>query len=196
MGKYLRSSKQQSPSPAAVAVDASAYSYLTLRSGRRVPAPAPAGGGGGLRRRRRRAGGRRCGRNGECGVKSSPASQQRRCKAVDYSHRGELSSSPSSQRNSVVVDSAGDICGGERNVLDPNSCSGEVMEHDGEHNRVAAGRPSLSAPAQAEIEAFFAAAELADRRRFAETYNYDIVLDCPLQGRFEWEQVSTLTGRG
>ncbi|OEL22118.1 hypothetical protein BAE44_0016863, partial [Dichanthelium oligosanthes] len=44
---------------------------------------------------------------------------------------------------------------------------------------------------EAEMEAFFAAAELAERRRFAEAYNYDIALDRPLEGRFEWAPVST-----
>uniref|UniRef100_A0A0A9FBH3 Cyclin-dependent kinase inhibitor domain-containing protein n=1 Tax=Arundo donax TaxID=35708 RepID=A0A0A9FBH3_ARUDO len=45
----------------------------------------------------------------------------------------------------------------------------------------------------AEIEAFFAAAELAERRRFAETYNYDVALDRPLDGRFEWTPVGGKT---
>lgn len=41
------------------------------------------------------------------------------------------------------------------------------------------------------MEAFFAAAELAERRRFAETYNYDITLDRPLEGRFEWSPANS-----
>ncbi|KAF0894934.1 hypothetical protein E2562_004932 [Oryza meyeriana var. granulata] len=186
MGKYLRSCTPSSP--AAVVVDAASYSYLTLRSGRRVPA---AGGGPCGRLHRRGGGGRRCGKNGasarECGVKSASASaprQQRRCKMVGCSQGGERAElSPSEEGNSVVVVS-GDICGERRD----KPISGEVLEHDGEHNRVT-GRPSLS-PTDAEIEAFFAAAELAERRRFAETYNYDVALDCPLQGRFEWEAAS------
>uniref|UniRef100_J3N9K5 Cyclin-dependent kinase inhibitor domain-containing protein n=1 Tax=Oryza brachyantha TaxID=4533 RepID=J3N9K5_ORYBR len=149
-----------------------------MGNGRRVPAA-----GGSPRRRHRR--GRRCAKNGasarQCGVKSpsSSASRQLRCKA---------SPSPSLQGNYSVVVVSGDSCA-ERNVLKPNNfCSGEVVEHDGEHSRVA-GRPRP--PPEAEIEAFFAAAELAERRRFAETYNYDIALDRPLQGRFEWSPVST-----
>ncbi|EEE52460.1 hypothetical protein OsJ_34620 [Oryza sativa Japonica Group] len=81
--------------------------------------------------------------------------------------------------------------------LKPNSCSREVAaEHAGEHKHnpaaaAAAGRRPPLSPPEAEIEAFFAAAELAERRRFAEKYNYDIALDRPLQGRYEWEPVST-----
>uniref|UniRef100_A0A0E0MH65 Cyclin-dependent kinase inhibitor domain-containing protein n=1 Tax=Oryza punctata TaxID=4537 RepID=A0A0E0MH65_ORYPU len=198
MGKYLRSSckqqqQQQSSSPAAVASVAAAAvsSYLTLRSGRRVPAAA---GGSAPCWRRHRRGGRRCAKNA-CGAKSSSSAsgQRRRCKAVECSQGGgrAVSPSPSPQGNSGVVVS-GDISG-ERNSLKPNSCSGEVAEHAGEHKHnpvAAAGRPSLSPP-EAEIEAFFAAAELAERRRFAETYNYDVALDRPLQGRYEWAPVST-----
>uniref|UniRef100_A0A0E0BL64 Cyclin-dependent kinase inhibitor domain-containing protein n=1 Tax=Oryza glumipatula TaxID=40148 RepID=A0A0E0BL64_9ORYZ len=207
MGKYLRSSckqQQQPSSPAAVASVAAAavssYSYLTLRSGRRVP---PAAAGGSACRRRHRRGGRRgCAKNGAgsaraCGARSPSSSaasgQRRRCEAVECSQgggRAELSPSPPLGDSGVVV--SGDVVSGERNSLKPNSCSGEVAaEHAGElkHNSAAAAagrRPPLSPP-ETEIEAFFAAAELAERRRFAETYNYDIALDRPLQGRYEWE---------
>ncbi|CAN4112227.1 unnamed protein product [Withania somnifera] len=41
-------------------------------------------------------------------------------------------------------------------------------------------------PPEAEIEEFFAAAEKCEQKRFAEKYNYDIVKDVPLEGRYEW----------
>ncbi|KAL5204063.1 hypothetical protein ABZP36_008934 [Zizania latifolia] len=178
MGKYLRSSKQlMTPSPAAVVEGAAepAAAYLTLRSGRRVPA---AGGGP---RRRHRHDGRRCAKNAagarKCGTTSSSASRQRRCKAADSPGGEQAELSP--QGNSMVF--CGDICGERRE----KPIAGEAVEHDS-----VARRPSLSPP-EAEIEAFFAAAELAERRRFTETYNYDVALDRPLQGRFEWSPVST-----
>ncbi|KAL0387014.1 UNVERIFIED_CONTAM: Cyclin-dependent kinase inhibitor 7 [Sesamum radiatum] len=41
-------------------------------------------------------------------------------------------------------------------------------------------------PPAAELEEFFAAAEKYDQKRFAEKYNYDIVKDVPLDGRYQW----------
>ncbi|XP_059314089.1 cyclin-dependent kinase inhibitor 7-like [Lycium ferocissimum] len=48
--------------------------------------------------------------------------------------------------------------------------------------------PSAAAkiPPEAEIEEFFAAAEKREEKRFAEKYNYDIVKDVPLEGRYQW----------
>ncbi|XP_072973517.1 cyclin-dependent kinase inhibitor 5-like isoform X1 [Typha angustifolia] len=46
------------------------------------------------------------------------------------------------------------------------------------------------APPEAEIEEFFAAAERAERRRFADKYNYDVVGDAPLEGRYEWARLN------
>ncbi|KAL6587645.1 hypothetical protein OROMI_000623 [Orobanche minor] len=44
-------------------------------------------------------------------------------------------------------------------------------------------------PSEAEIEEFFEAAEKNIQRKFTEKYNYDIVKDKPLEGRYEWAQV-------
>lgn len=41
-------------------------------------------------------------------------------------------------------------------------------------------------PPEAELEEFFAAAEKSIRKQFTEKYNYDIVKDLPLEGRYEW----------
>ncbi|XP_014506027.1 cyclin-dependent kinase inhibitor 7 [Vigna radiata var. radiata] len=41
-------------------------------------------------------------------------------------------------------------------------------------------------PAESELEEFFAAAEKDIQKRFSEKYNYDIVKDMPLEGRYEW----------
>ncbi|KHN37497.1 Cyclin-dependent kinase inhibitor 7 [Glycine soja] len=44
----------------------------------------------------------------------------------------------------------------------------------------------LKTPPQAEIEEFFAMAEKYERKRFTEKYNFDIVRDLPLEGRYQW----------
>ncbi|KAM7474900.1 hypothetical protein LguiB_022143 [Lonicera macranthoides] len=41
-------------------------------------------------------------------------------------------------------------------------------------------------PSAAEIEEFFSVAEKSEQKRFAEKYNYDIVKDMPLEGRYQW----------
>ncbi|XP_057739272.1 cyclin-dependent kinase inhibitor 7-like [Arachis stenosperma] len=39
---------------------------------------------------------------------------------------------------------------------------------------------------EVEIEEFFAMAEKYEQKRFAEKYNFDIVADMPLEGRYQW----------
>ncbi|KAJ9670770.1 hypothetical protein PVL29_026976 [Vitis rotundifolia] len=41
-------------------------------------------------------------------------------------------------------------------------------------------------PSESELEEFFAAAEKDVQKRFSEKYNYDIVKDVPMEGRYEW----------
>ncbi|KAK4437866.1 Cyclin-dependent kinase inhibitor 7 [Sesamum alatum] len=41
-------------------------------------------------------------------------------------------------------------------------------------------------PSAAELEEFFVAAEKYEQKRFAEKYNYDIVKDVPLEGKYQW----------
>lgn len=41
-------------------------------------------------------------------------------------------------------------------------------------------------PTAQEIEVFFACAEQQQQRLFTEKYNFDVVSDLPLQGRYEW----------
>ncbi|EOX98220.1 hypothetical protein QUC31_015289 [Theobroma cacao] len=41
-------------------------------------------------------------------------------------------------------------------------------------------------PSQEEIDEFFSFAEKYEQKRFAEKYNYDIVKDVPLDGRYQW----------
>lgn len=46
--------------------------------------------------------------------------------------------------------------------------------------------PVAKTPPEEEIEEFFATAEKYEHKRFAEKYNYDIVKDMPLEGRYQW----------
>ncbi|KAH0923636.1 hypothetical protein HID58_023654 [Brassica napus] len=47
-----------------------------------------------------------------------------------------------------------------------------------------------SVPSTSELEEFFAYAEQQQQRLFMDKYNFDIVNDVPLAGRYEWVQVS------
>ncbi|XP_042440260.1 cyclin-dependent kinase inhibitor 7-like [Zingiber officinale] len=47
-------------------------------------------------------------------------------------------------------------------------------------------RWAAATPPEAELEEFFATAERNLRQRFAERYNFDVVNDVPMAGRFEW----------
>ncbi|KHN36221.1 Cyclin-dependent kinase inhibitor 7 [Glycine soja] len=44
-------------------------------------------------------------------------------------------------------------------------------------------------PTELELEEFFVAAEKDIQKRFQDKYNYDIVKDVPLEGRYEWVQL-------
>ncbi|XP_009399701.3 cyclin-dependent kinase inhibitor 1-like isoform X2 [Musa acuminata AAA Group] len=45
------------------------------------------------------------------------------------------------------------------------------------------------APWEAEIDEFFATAERDASRRFAEKYNYDVIDDVPMEGRYDWARI-------
>ncbi|XP_030485985.2 cyclin-dependent kinase inhibitor 7 isoform X1 [Cannabis sativa] len=46
--------------------------------------------------------------------------------------------------------------------------------------------PSGITPPRNEIEEFFAIAEKTEQKRFTEKYNFDVVKDTPLDGRYQW----------
>ncbi|KAK6141673.1 hypothetical protein DH2020_024582 [Rehmannia glutinosa] len=56
-------------------------------------------------------------------------------------------------------------------------------------NQRAQNVPRDIIPTAREMEEFFAQAEQPQQRRFIEKYNYDIVNDVPLPGRYEWVKV-------
>ncbi|KAL2551995.1 cyclin-dependent kinase inhibitor 7 [Forsythia ovata] len=45
-------------------------------------------------------------------------------------------------------------------------------------------------PSETELEEFFAAAEKDLQKQFTEKYNFDIMEDKPLEGRYEWVQLN------
>ncbi|KAK8710338.1 hypothetical protein V6N13_145668 [Hibiscus sabdariffa] len=45
-------------------------------------------------------------------------------------------------------------------------------------------------PTEADLEEFFAAAEKKVKKQFTEKYNYDIVKDEPLEGRYQWVRLN------
>ncbi|WOH04723.1 hypothetical protein DCAR_0624135 [Daucus carota subsp. sativus] len=48
---------------------------------------------------------------------------------------------------------------------------------------------SAQQPSMAEIEEFFSVAEKYEAKRFAEKYNFDIVKDVPLEGKYQWVRI-------
>ncbi|KAM1349015.1 hypothetical protein PS2_003166 [Malus domestica] len=51
--------------------------------------------------------------------------------------------------------------------------------------------PVSKSPPSEEIEEFFAAVEKYEHKRFTEKYNYDIVNDVPLEGRYQWVRLKS-----
>ncbi|KAJ8456012.1 hypothetical protein OPV22_034928 [Ensete ventricosum] len=79
-------------------------------------------------------------------------------------------------------------CNGEREETTASSNDGDAtsdlestVEMDSRRRSTANATPS-----DAELEEFFAGAERDLRRRFVERYNFDVVKDVPLAGRYEW----------
>nr|XP_043617623.1 cyclin-dependent kinase inhibitor 7-like [Erigeron canadensis] len=50
-------------------------------------------------------------------------------------------------------------------------------------------KPPVKMPPPDEIEEFFAAAEKNLQKSFKDKYNFDVVKEVPLEGRFEWVEV-------
>ncbi|KAI3675290.1 hypothetical protein L1987_84879 [Smallanthus sonchifolius] len=46
--------------------------------------------------------------------------------------------------------------------------------------------PAVTMPYALELEEFFSKAEKYEQKRFAEKYNFDIVKDVPMEGRYQW----------
>ncbi|XP_020090919.1 cyclin-dependent kinase inhibitor 1-like [Ananas comosus] len=79
-------------------------------------------------------------------------------------------------------------CSRERRETTPLS---ELRDAESEERRKRRRSREANAPSEAEIEEFFAAAESAEAERFATKYNFDVVNEVPLDGRYEWVRLSS-----
>ncbi|THU60775.1 hypothetical protein C4D60_Mb07t16300 [Musa balbisiana] len=84
---------------------------------------------------------------------------------------------------------------GSRRARIPCFLFGRETTHSRDARREASDRKSTTATStsrtktEVEIEEFFAAAEREQAQRFAAEYNYDVIGDVPLDGRFEWVRI-------
>ncbi|KAG1334644.1 cyclin-dependent kinase inhibitor 1 [Cocos nucifera] len=76
---------------------------------------------------------------------------------------------------------------GRRQTTRSSSGVDEWSDLESTVERTSTRRPRAEMmPSEAEIEEFFVAAERDEWQRFAAKYNYDVVNDVPLEGRYEW----------
>ncbi|XP_010916641.1 cyclin-dependent kinase inhibitor 1 [Elaeis guineensis] len=152
-------------------------SYLQLRSRSLVMKPR-------IMRSTVNSGGRRCpspdlGRISRCSSNAScEASPEERPSRSADSEVGE------------VLDTAARLsnCSSGRRQTTPSSSGVDEwsdLESTAERTSRRRSRAEMM-PLEAEIEEFFAAAERDEWQRFAAKYNYDVVNDVPLEGRYEW----------
>ncbi|KAJ1415217.1 Cyclin-dependent kinase inhibitor [Sesbania bispinosa] len=83
---------------------------------------------------------------------------------------------------------------GEENERREMSYSSELRENSQELESMETNShlPRSTAqnmPTELELEEFFATAEKDIQKRFQDKYNFDIVKDVPLEGRYEWVQL-------
>ncbi|GAU30362.1 hypothetical protein TSUD_57730 [Trifolium subterraneum] len=106
--------------------------------------------------------------------------------------------------NSTVAVASNEIRS-NHSLLTCSFSSGKLTENDGAVNKFDATRldpelktmgfekvdsnatkSNLKSFREEEIDAFFARFEREEQKRFAEKYNFDIVKDLPMEGRYEW----------
>ncbi|KAL2906218.1 Cyclin-dependent kinase inhibitor 3 [Bienertia sinuspersici] len=113
------------------------------------------------------------------------------------------SNNDQSSSSEVVKDRLG------KRIADPEVESAETSSRDFDCNRAAPSEATKSdeqesaatklqepkstvqikMPSDSEIEEFFTSAEKDLHKRFIDKYNFDIVKDVPLEGRYEWVQL-------
>lgn len=102
------------------------------------------------------------------------------------------------EENEVTVDQfLGTSNGDTLNRRERSETSSEIQVESGEMESTA--RPNKSnprrrltgekMPSEDDLEEFFSSAEKNLQKRFIDKYNYDVVKDEPLEGRFEWVQI-------
>ncbi|KAM2640294.1 hypothetical protein TB1_026696 [Malus domestica] len=76
-----------------------------------------------------------------------------------------------------------------REMTAPTSEVRAEAESTAEPKEVESQRRSPPVVNVSELEEFFAATEKESQQKFIEMYNYDVVKDEPLEGRYEWIQL-------
>lgn len=99
--------------------------------------------------------------------------------AASYCSSTELLKFPDLEEESVEIEKLTY----ERRETTPLS---ELGEMESKAKPPAANSRRQSMPSQAQLEEFFSVAEKDIQRKFTEKYNFDIVKDKPLKGRYEW----------
>ncbi|XP_019168797.1 PREDICTED: cyclin-dependent kinase inhibitor 7-like isoform X2 [Ipomoea nil] len=77
-----------------------------------------------------------------------------------------------------------ELCGDSIAEMESSSSTAKKKSPEADSRRKPAD--AAKTPSAAEIEEFFSATEKYVQKRFAEKYNYDIVKDVPLEGRYQW----------
>ncbi|KAL3538887.1 hypothetical protein ACH5RR_002253 [Cinchona calisaya] len=76
--------------------------------------------------------------------------------------------------------SSSEVCGVESAELMLSSSTTKKKSSYTRNSRIKSSVPA------AELEDFFAVFEKQEHQRFAQKYNYDVVKDVPLEGRYHW----------
>ncbi|XP_022752103.1 cyclin-dependent kinase inhibitor 7-like isoform X2 [Durio zibethinus] len=98
---------------------------------------------------------------------------------------------PDLEDESIEVETSTHFSSRERRELKPSSelrAEAEDLDSTSRPSEANSRRVSTAEnkPTEAELEEFFDVAEKKLQKQFAEKYNYDIVKDEPLEGRYEW----------
>ncbi|KAK6924077.1 Cyclin-dependent kinase inhibitor domain [Dillenia turbinata] len=70
-----------------------------------------------------------------------------------------------------------------------SSSSMKKKKKSGANSRLRSTSLLQKMPSESEIEEFFSSVEEDIQKKFADKYNYDVVKDIPLEGRYEWIQL-------
>lgn len=116
---------------------------------------------------------------------------EEKMRSTDLKHKdSETEISTLTIRHFRETSPSSEICGGDSGVelMESISWTTTKKEESSPRNRQEL-KTKTCMPSAAEIEEFFAVAEKRQQKQFAEKYNYDIVKDVPLEGRYEWERL-------
>ncbi|CAL9100565.1 unnamed protein product [Musa textilis] len=123
---------------------------------------------------------------------AASASRRRSCPELGRIFRcpSDASCAPAVPARSAEELDATTFCSGnvERGeMMASNNPGEEASDPESTAERESRSRSMVEAtPSETELEDFFAAAEIDLRRRFTQKYNFDVVEDAPLAGRYEW----------